>query len=595
MLVRNLVTAVAVSVLLVGAGGPVPAQAVAPAPGSDAGAIVTWGDLSSDDAAAAMAVPGDLSGPVRSVATTAQATGAVTLDGVLRVWGTPDAPEVELAPSDVTDATAVTLNDDNGAVLHADGRVTAWGPGVLSAVPAGLRATAIALQAGTGYAVSVDGTLRVWGDAPAEPLPPVGQLTDLVDVSASALQVLALRADGSVVIWGPSQVPAFNVVPDFGGRKAVEIATGPTSSGVILDDGTISVWGTALPAQQPAFDGLTPAGRVVDLSLAQHGAAVTADGAVHVWGASGAVTGIPETLLGQPVSSIAVAPRHVVAVVTAFRELTTPTVSGVPEVGQVLTATPATFSLTPQTASGQWYADDAPITGSTATTVTITPALVGTSISYRTTATRDDQTLVSSSVALGPVPTVASGTVVSVGAGPTALGGVRTVTASVTSALGVPSGMVTFTVGTAGGTAALVDGKATWRLPALPVGSHSVSAAYSGDASFDASQASPVKVVVTKAASRTSGKVKVTGKTKKAAKRVTLTLSVASVKGVSLKGKVTIKIKGVTKKAVTASVSAAGKAKVVLKNVKRGRFTAKVTYAGNGSVTGSAATVKLKV
>jgi hypothetical protein len=68
-----------------------------------------------------------------------------------------------------------------------------------------------------------------------------------------------------------------------------------------------------------------------------------------------------------------------------------------------------------------------------------------------------------------------------------------------------------------------------------------------------------------------------------------------SVKGVSLAGKVSITVKGATKKAVTASVTAAGKATVVLKNVKRGKFTAKVKYAGNGSVIGSAASVKFKV
>ena len=194
-----------------------------------------------------------------------------------------------------------------------------------------------------------------------------------------------------------------------------------------------------------------------------------------------------------------------------------------------------------------------------------------------------------------PAVPLASGTAVSVDPGSTVVGSARTVTASVTSTVGIPSGTVTFTVGTSSGTVALVGGKATWMLPALRVGSHSVSAVYSGDSAFAASASPAVSVVITKATSKTSGKAKVSGKTKKVAKKVTLRLSMTSVKGVSLAGKVSITVNGATKKAVTASVTAAGKATVVLKNVKRGKFTAKVRYAGNGSVIGSAASVRFKV
>jgi len=192
-------------------------------------------------------------------------------------------------------------------------------------------------------------------------------------------------------------------------------------------------------------------------------------------------------------------------------------------------------------------------------------------------------------------PALVSGTAVRVDPGSTVVGSARTVTASVTSPVGVPSGTVTFTVGTSSGAVPLVGGKATWRLPALPVGSHSVSAVYSGDSAFAASASPAVSVVITKATSKTSGRAKVSGKTKKVAKKVTLTLSMTSVKGVSLAGKVSVTVKGVARKAVTAAVTAAGKATVVLRNVKRGKYTAKVRYAGNGSVIGSAASVRFRV
>src|SRR4029077_15302512 len=110
----------------------------------------------------------------------------------------------------------------------------------------------------------------------------------------------------------------------------------------------------------PTFDGLTPTTKVVALSLSaitDNGAAVTADGAVHSWGSERAITEVPAPLTGGlPVSTVAVGSSHVAAVITTFRDLTRPTITGPPRVGQTLTATPATFSLVPDApATGQWY------------------------------------------------------------------------------------------------------------------------------------------------------------------------------------------------------------------------------------------------
>ena len=218
MRVRNLLAATAVSALVIGAVGS-PAHSVTAPPPDGAGTLVTWGDEEIADAAAAMTVPDDLTGPVRSVAANPRATGVVTLDGGVRVWGSPVAPEVTEAPTGITDATAITLTTDNGAVLHADGRITAWGGSpALSEVPTDLRAKAIALQVGTGYAVRPDGTLATWGDEPASPVPPSG-LTDLVDVSASLTHVLALHADGTVVTWGAG-FPASSISPTSAARRS---------------------------------------------------------------------------------------------------------------------------------------------------------------------------------------------------------------------------------------------------------------------------------------------------------------------------------------------------------------------------------------
>jgi hypothetical protein len=506
MRLRTLLAATAAGTLtlgLVGAVG-VPAHSVTAPPTADAGALVTWGDAANPNGGEAIPVPADLSGPVRSVAANAFATGVVTADGGVRVWGKATRSEVAFTPTDITDATAIAMTAADAAVLRADGRITAWGDSVaLSEVPDDLRAQAIALQTGTGWAVRPDGTLATWG-APATVAPPA-DLTNLVDVSAALSHVLALRGDGTVATWGITYQDLLQV-PDFGARKVVKVASGMLYSGVILDDGTISVWGPQKPAGQPTFDGQSPAGTVVDLALGAGNAfAVTADGAVHHWGANTNLA-VPETLTGQHTSAVAVGTTHAAAVVVAFRELAKPTIAGAPKVGETLTATPAELSLEPDApATGQWLADGEPIDGQTGTTLTLDEALLGKTITYRTTATRGDETIESTSDAVGPVTpaTVASTTKVAIRPATSAYGAAKNAIATVSAAGATPTGKVTFALGSRRATRSLVNGKATWALPrTLAVGRHRVTATYAGNTATEPSKSAAATVTVRKATSR---------------------------------------------------------------------------------------------
>lgn len=502
------------SALAVGGLG-VPAHSTTAPPAANAGNIVTWGDQTSPSSGQAIPVPPGL-GPVVSIAASQNVTGVVTLDGAVRVWGNPALAEVAAQPSDVDDATAITLTGGNAAVLHADGRVTAWGnTASLRDVPTDLRAKAISLQPTTGYAVRPDGTLTTWGDAPFFPLPePVP--SDLVDVSSAQTHSLALRSDGTIETWG-YEVEGLHDVPDFEGKKVVKIATAHGYSGVVLDDGTIEIWGAdfGLPSGAPAttFDGLTPATTVIDLSLGTNAVALTADGTVHSWGSNAAVKAVPASLDGQPVSAVAAGFVHAAAVVTSFRELTKPTVTGTPQVNQTLSATPATFSLAPDAApTGQWYADADPIAGQTGTTLSLGTAQLGKMISYRTTATRGGDSVSSSSAAVGPV------------------------------------------------------------IPALVV-----------------DQPRPAK-----ANAKVIAKAKATGKTKKIARKVTVAVTVRTTKGVSPAGKVTVTLKGKTKKKATIRVNAKGKGKATFKRIKRGKYTVTLKYSGNAKVKKANGKAKFK-
>ncbi|RNL62419.1 hypothetical protein EFK50_11635 [Nocardioides marmoriginsengisoli] len=689
MRLRHFLAATAVSSLIVG-GAAVPAHSATTLPAEKVGTLSTWGNTGHFWAAAAIPIPEDLTGPVKSVAVGFRATGVVTLDGHVRVWGAAFAPEWMSVPAGITDAEALSLSLGSGAALHTDGHITAWGGETeeFSAPPSELRAKAIAVISDTGYAVRPDGTVATWGIAnPIFPVP--NGLADVTDVEASTTSVLALRSDGTVASWGSTGALE---VPDFEGKKAVQISNGPGASGVIFEDGTIKTWGT-VPDGEPTFDGLTPATKVISLAIGNNSAAVTADGVVHAWGAETAVTTIPDELTGEPVNTVVVGMAHAAAITTIFRDLTKPTIAGTPTVGQILTATPATFSLAPDApATGQWYAGEDPIAGETGTTLTLGVAQLGQAISYRTSATRGDEDLVSSSDATAAVAKITSTTSVSVAPGTSPVGTVRTLTATVTAPDASPTGTVTFTVdGTAGdataltaGTATLAlpadlaagdhtvtaaysgdasvagstsvnlvvtvakvvsttsltvspgtspvrtgrtvtatvtalggtstgsvtfkvgtttsparpvsDGKATWVLPVgLAAGTHAVTATYSGDATTAGSTSPVLNVGISKAAASAALKARATGKTRKLAKKVTLTVKVRTTAGISPAGKVTITLKGKTKKRVVAKVNANGVATVVVKKIKRGKYTATVQYAGNTNVKAVTIRPKFKI
>src|SRR5262249_46064912 len=80
---------------------------------------------------------------------------------------------------------------------------------------------------------------------------------------------------------------------------------------------------------------------------------------------------------------------------------------------------------------------------------------------------------------------------------PSTVGQTVTLTATVTSAAGVPTGTVTFRDGaTVLNTATLVNGSATFQTAALAAGSHPLTATYNGSAAFAASTSPTVIQVV---------------------------------------------------------------------------------------------------
>lgn len=115
---------------------------------------------------------------------------------------------------------------------------------------------------------------------------------------------------------------------------------------------------------------------------------------------------------------------------------------------------------------------------------------------------------------------------------PAQLGGAVTLTATVSSALGTPSGTVSFADGpTAVGSATLVGGQATIVTSSLGAGDHTITAAYGGNVSFAASISTGTVLTVTLGPAATSTQLTATPNPSSFGTPVTFNATVAAAAG----------------------------------------------------------------
>lgn len=145
---------------------------------------------------------------------------ALRSDGTVTAWGTNNSGQCNV-PTNLPSVTAVAAGWDHAVVLLANGTVRAWGNNYggfdwnVTNVPAGL-SNVMAITAG-GYhtlALKTDGTVVAWGAGLTtngnsgyfgaewgQAVVPIG-LSNVVSVSAGGYHSMALKADGTVVVWG---------------------------------------------------------------------------------------------------------------------------------------------------------------------------------------------------------------------------------------------------------------------------------------------------------------------------------------------------------------------------------------------------------
>ena len=216
------------------------------------------------------------------------------------------------------------------------GSVVAWGGNKYGQtnVPAAAQSGVTAIAAGTYHTVALksDGTVVAWGrnsfgevtgtpttDEPysaiASPVTLGGLvLSGVTAIAAGGTHTVALKADGSVVVWGGIRFDEMTV-PMAAQSEVTAIAAGGCQTVALKSDGTVITWGCAENSTTGAYSSAIASpvilgGQVLSgvTAIADGGfctVALRSDGTVVAWGdnSQGQVTGTSTS--GAPYSRIA--------------------------------------------------------------------------------------------------------------------------------------------------------------------------------------------------------------------------------------------------------------------------------------------------
>lgn len=199
---------------------------------------------------------------------------SITLFGFAAILSSGKAPDAS-----VNSAARVVMPDQPGALA-------VWGDDsahqVTDAPTGEFRAIAKG-GAFQGLAIRADGTLVLWGgfnDPLAVPPVPAAIANDeFVDVAIGRSHALALRPDGSVAGWGNNTSGQLNVPA---GIRFEVVTAGNSHSIGLAEDGTLYGWGLNIFGQTNV-----PAGRFTEIAARIHySLAIRDDGTLFGWGAS---------------------------------------------------------------------------------------------------------------------------------------------------------------------------------------------------------------------------------------------------------------------------------------------------------------------
>jgi alpha-tubulin suppressor-like RCC1 family protein len=237
---------------------------------------------------------------IRDVAAGSAFTLAVLNNDTLVTWGFTREGQASL-PSWMKGraVSQVETGSNYAAILGRDGRVYGWGQndfGTLGRIPAGCTTKCAAgtgipagalsgvrtISASLGHmmAIKTDGSLLIWGRNDfLQRQAPSTALTGLSAVAAGHSHSLAVKG-GRVIAWGRNTWGQINVPANLTGVTAV--SAGFDHSLALKSDGTVVCWGSNHTGQCTVPRGLT---NVVQISAGRYySLAMDRNGKVYGWG-----------------------------------------------------------------------------------------------------------------------------------------------------------------------------------------------------------------------------------------------------------------------------------------------------------------------
>jgi hypothetical protein len=371
---------------------------------------------------------------------------ALENDGTLTGWGADyDGVVASATAADETGVTAISAGGGYYALaLRDDGTVAAWGSttnGTVAGAAAITDATAVSGGFTAAMALKEDGTVVAWGsNSYGQVDVPVG-LSDVTAISAGGTHFMALKSDGTVVAWGDNTSQQ-TTVPALGPVQA--IAAGAYNSAALLDDGSVVVWGddsygqvsnapestdvsaiaagfthflAVVPAGPAAFTakatptirGTTMVGYVLGARPARVDWAPRPETFGYQWlrddvaidGATGpkyrlaaaddgAAITVRVTANRTGYTSEAMVSAPTAPITTRTFVTTTPTITGTPAVGRVLTGKTTVWTPKIQSRTFAWTRNGVVIDGATDSKYTLTAADSGRTIRFVVTGYRTD-------------------------------------------------------------------------------------------------------------------------------------------------------------------------------------------------------------
>lgn len=255
-----------------------------------------------------MAVPSEMNGQIVDIAAGRTYGIGVAKDGKIHTWGyTRITDKVNLAdvPKEVQEADIIQLaaGEDHAVALSADGQIYVWGntrlqQGKFSAdMTKAMKAAAkgekaenwdiIQLEASNQFsaALSSDGTLYLWGNSNMADIKIRSQYQgNIAKVALTSNEYICLMKDGTVAYTGfKDKGSPFAAIPKaLEGKTVVDIAATSGSMAALTSDGEVYVWGSSTSGEKklPEFNGKVKAiygGRA-------HYDALMEDGSVVSWG-----------------------------------------------------------------------------------------------------------------------------------------------------------------------------------------------------------------------------------------------------------------------------------------------------------------------